>query len=75
LNIVTAKLKARATADGLVEFQDSVPLGKTYEVDTDSIKEVQLYNVIKGVEHTKMVIKEHPSGCWLPLEVLELPSA
>jgi hypothetical protein len=72
LKIVSATLRARATEDGLMEFQDDVPLGKVYQVDADTIEEVRMYNAEKGVEHTKVIIRESPSGNWLPLELLSL---
>ena len=72
MKIVNATLKARSTADGMVEFHDDVPLGKVYQVDADTIEEVSLLNVEKGIEHTKVIVREFPSGAWLPLELLSL---
>lgn len=72
MRIVSATLRARATADGLVEFHDDVPLGKVYQVDIDTIEETRMFNVVKGIEHTKVIVREHPSGRWLPLELMDL---
>jgi hypothetical protein len=38
---VTAVLQRHSTTDGLVTMFEEVPLGKTYEVDLDSIEVVQ----------------------------------
>jgi len=70
VNIVKAKLKAHATADGLVEFNDDVPLGKEYIVDADTITEMGMFNTEKNVEHTKVIVREYPSGMWMPMELL-----
>jgi len=72
MNIVIAKLKAHVTTDGLVEFFEDVPLGKEYTVDCDTVEEVQMFNAEKGVKHTKVIIREYPSGSWMPLELLSL---
>ena len=70
MNIVSAKLKAHATADGLVEFFEGIPLGKVYTVDTDTVEEVLMFNAEKGVEHKKIIVREYPSNSWLPMELL-----
>lgn len=70
MNIVKAKLKKRATEDGLIEFQNNVPLGKEYIVDADTIEEVGMFNYEKKVEHRKVIIREYPSRQWLPMELL-----
>lgn len=68
--LVRAKLIKLATAAGLVEVEDDIPLGKAYLVDIDSIKREHYYNLEKGREHWKEVIITD-SGKWLPVELLE----
>jgi hypothetical protein len=70
VKIVKARLKARATTDGLVEFNDNVPLGKEYTVDADTIAEMSMLNTEKNIEHTKVIVREYPGGSWLPMELL-----
>jgi hypothetical protein len=69
---VIAILAKHATTDGLVEFNDDVPLGKAYRVDIDTRQTVVLFNIEHQSKHCKEIVQEIGSGCWLPLECLEM---
>lgn len=72
--MVTAILVKRATEDGLVEFEDHVPLGRRYRVDLDSIVRAAPMTHDpdgKNISHRKDIIYTEDGG-WLPLECLKL---
>lgn len=79
MRLVKAKLIKLATEDHLVEFFDETPLGKVYivDADTDSVEELEMYNMDRGVYHRKRVICNidpvtHANLGWLPVECLEI---
>lgn len=73
--MTTARLIAKATADGLYEFNDDVPLGRTYDVDLVHAQTMQFLNLDKNVLHEKVMVKDlDPRGGWLPLECLAVES-
>lgn len=67
--IVTATLIKRATSDGLVEFNDDVPLGKVYRIDLTLIQLKPMYHLDKLVAHEKEMVWDVKGG-WLPTECL-----
>lgn len=69
-----ARLIAKATADGLYEFNDDVQLGKLYNVDILHPQTVQYLNVEKNIVHTKVMVKDIDQAEWLPLECLAVES-
>lgn len=69
--LIQAHLVKKATADGLVEFEDDVELGRVYLVELDSRQQVDLLNDETGEPHTKEIIFTN-EGAWLPLECLRL---
>lgn len=68
---VTATLVKLRTDDGLVEMHDNIPLGKTYEVDLDSIATHELFNLVHH-RHTKESITARDGGR-IPTEMLDIP--
>jgi hypothetical protein len=60
----------RQTDDGLVSFEDDVPLGRVYLIDIDSISVATMTHV-SGVAHQKR-IGYAANGRWLPMDCLEL---
>lgn len=69
---VTATLIKRATEDGMVELKDDVPIGKTYEVDLDTISTYVIYNTVRAEHHMKEVIWTRDGG-WFATEMLDIP--
>ena len=72
--IIRAVVEKLATDDGLVEFEPHVQLGKTYLVETDSIRRNQTVVKVMGdspISHEKDIIFT-VEGVWLPLETLRL---
>lgn len=69
--IVKARLIARETADGLVQFHEEVPLGTLYDVVIETRRRADLFNCDAQRIHQKEVIST-PSGAWLPMECLQL---
>lgn len=68
MTLLQAKLIKRKTADGLMEIEDDIPLGKIYYVDIDSIRKAKYLNVHKDTYHYKEVIDtQDESGRMLPL--------
>ena len=71
----TAKLKSRATADGALELLDTVPIGKEYAVDLDSVHTVTGVNIVKKICWSKDFIKTYEcrefAGA-LPVEILDI---
>jgi hypothetical protein len=78
MTIVQATVIARATTDGLIVFNDDVPLGKTYLVDLDTIRRnagmIHQFDNGVCVEHTKDIIyvAGEAEPRWLPLDLLRL---
>lgn len=70
--IVTAKLKKKATADGLFEFNDDVELGREYLVDCNSVRVQSYWNTKHQKMHHRPMIQDLFGG-WLPTECLEIP--
>lgn len=66
-----ATLVARSTADGLVEVNDDVPIGRVYEVMPGSETEVTMVHKPTGKVHTKVMVQDVEGG-WLPVEMLRL---
>lgn len=66
-----ASLISLATADGMVEFSEDVPLGRTYHVDLQTRRSVVLYNLDACCSHQKEVVQDE-SGGWLPVECLKV---
>jgi len=73
-HIVAAKLIKHKTEDGLVEMKDTIPLDKTYEVDLNSIREAQGYNMKHSVRWEREVIdvKDGNRWEWFPTELLDI---
>lgn len=71
MRIVKAKLIKRCTDDGIVEMNDNVPLGKTYNVDLDTIYKIEMIDTEKNVQKKREVIHDILGG-WIPLEMLEI---
>lgn len=69
---VTATLVKRQTADGLIEVEDYISIGKTYEVDLDRIETAEFFNTSRSVEHTKEIIWCRDGG-WFATELLTIP--
>ena len=72
MKIVKAKLIKHKTDDGLMEMQEDIPLGKIYLIDSDSLQNVQAYNMEKHVRHEKMMVNDITNDAYLPMELLEL---
>ena len=68
---VAARLIALATADGMIEFSEDVPLGRTYHVDLQSRRSAVLYNFERCCSHEKVIVQDQ-SGYWLPMECLKV---
>lgn len=71
---VTAKLIKKATNDGLIEFQDYVPLGSEYLIDTDTIYVAVMQHRPTGRFHVKLMVTDNTLGGDLPLECLDWPT-
>lgn len=56
MRVVDATLVKRATEDNLVQVQDDVPIGKKYEVDLDTVIDVEQRNIERNVNHTKQMV-------------------
>lgn len=67
--IVRATLVATRTADGLVEFNDDVEVGRAYYVNPLTRRTIRLRHET-GVVHQKEVVNDAMSGAWLPVECL-----
>lgn len=71
----TLKLVKRATDDGLVVVEDFVPDDRVYEVDPMSRTELRMFNVDRGVTHSKEMVKARVPGTtdwgWVATELLE----
>ena len=64
-----ATLIKRKTDDGLLEMQDHIPLGTTYEIDLATIMDQNGYNfVLEVIWNREMVMADN--GEWLPTELL-----
>jgi hypothetical protein len=74
MRVVTARLVRRGCADGLFEINADVTLGKTYQVDADSIRSARFFNKPTGIFFDAEIITtiDHE---WLPLGILELDAA
>lgn len=72
MRLVTATLIKRKTADGQVEMNDDVPLGRTYEIDLDTLAYYDAYNGETGQVHNKIMV-EHKDGGLIPVELLRIP--
>lgn len=60
-----ATLIKRVTEDGNASIKDDVPLGKTYQVDLDTRKVYDMYNVETHKFHSKEAIyAKDPEGSW-----------
>ena len=72
--IVTAELIKRTTEDGLVEIEDNVPLGKTYNVDINSIRMAEGVNIVKNIKWEREVINivDEMGDWWMPTELLKI---
>lgn len=68
---VPARLIALATADGMIEFEDGVPLGRIYRVDLQTRQPVTLYNLDRRCSHRKEMVRAE-NGYWLPIECLKV---
>ena len=75
LVVVIATLMKLKSADGLIEMEDHIPLGKKYTVNTATLRTVKLFNLDKKVSHEKDIIDVWPTGGYLVLELLELGGA
>jgi hypothetical protein len=64
------ELVKKATDDGLVEFEDDVPLGRKYLVDMESTRVILLLDDMTGGCHMKEIIYT-VDGMWLPTECLK----
>jgi hypothetical protein len=64
------ELVKKATDDGLVEFEDDVPLGRKYLVDMESTRVILLLDDTTGGCHMKEIIYT-VDGMWLPTECLK----
>jgi len=73
--IVVATLMKLKSADGLVEMEDHISLGKKYHVNTATLRTVKLTHLPTGTHHEKEIVDEWPSGRYLFLELLELGGA
>jgi hypothetical protein len=69
-----ARLIAKATADGLYEFNDDVELGKIYNIDLAHAQAVQFLHIEKNIVHVKTMVKDLDNPGWLPLECLAVES-
>jgi len=72
MTIITARVKKRITADGLMHFKDHVPLGRVYRVDIDSREIRDFHSTDHGVLHQKDTVRDADTGALLPVELLEL---
>jgi hypothetical protein len=70
MRIVEMKLVKRKTDDGMMEVHNSIPLGKTYKVDLDSLQKQRMYNTDYNQEHQKVMIRDLETGGWFPYELL-----
>lgn len=68
--LIQVQLVKKATDDGLVEFEDDIPLGRVYLVELDSRRTVMLLNDDTGGAHLKDIIYT-VDGAWLPVECLK----
>lgn len=65
------ELTKTITDDGLIEFEDDVPVGRRYLVDLDSRQVVALQvDGAPGCFHMKEIIYTI-DGAWLPVECLK----
>lgn len=69
-------LVKRGCADGLVEIEDHVSLGKAYQVERDSARTWLAYNPRARVTFELEMVRDVETDSWLPLDVLaEVPRA
>lgn len=70
--IVLVRTTRAATADGLVELEDDVPVGLEYRIDLGTVRTVELFHLARGVRHRKAIVNtvdEHGRFTgWMPLE-------
>jgi hypothetical protein len=74
MRLAIAKLKKHKTEDGLCEVFSTIPIGKEYKIDMDSIQEQKMWNVTHNVQHTKEIVWDRSGNNWLPTELLEMPN-
>lgn len=72
MRLVKAKLIKHVTNDGLMEMKNDIPLGKIYNVDSDTLRNVRAYNVEKRKHHIKMMVMDVNNNAFLPMELLEI---
>lgn len=72
MRLYRAKLVKHATADGLIEMEDSVPLGKEYVVDLDTRAPKAMFHLVQQIHHEREMVAAVDGG-WLPTELLDLP--
>jgi hypothetical protein len=75
--IVVATLVKHATADRLMQMQDTIPLETTYRVDMATRHVMTFRNLPSNIVHEKEMIQEYPHrpDGWLPCELLEFGGA
>jgi hypothetical protein len=70
--LATATLIKHATDDGLVEMNEDIQLGKTYQVDINTIRNGEGFNIVKNIGWKREVIdvSDGQGWRWMPTEML-----
>lgn len=71
MRLVFATLNRRDSDNGLIEVEDHVPIGKVYEIDVDTIRKVQAFNIEHQIDHSMIVVTEAKTQLWLPVALLD----
>ncbi len=68
--IAQARLIKRISANGLMEVNETVPLGKLYNVIAESRRTIQCYHQLKRKHWEGEFVQDADTGEWLLVELL-----
>jgi len=71
--IFTVTLATRDLMEGWSLMKDSVPLGKEYHVDTDTMRIAIFVNLARKISARFPVILELDDAAYLPIHILKFP--
>ncbi len=72
MRIRKAFLKKLSTDDGLFDMKDNLQLGAEYNVDIDSIRSGEFYNIPTRKKFECIVVYDIDAENYLPVEILEI---
>lgn len=73
--LVKVRTVRRTTADGFVELEDHVEVGREYVIDISSRREERMRHAPTGTVHTKEIVAVIENGArvgWMAVELLAL---